>query len=385
MKDSKLFLFLTLYMILIFTNCYHENNINDIQPTKVDPFLKGAFFVAPSGYRDAKTGLIVMYDKDGNVIKQMDVGSTTMNFKPWIYADGTIRYSYLKYDQDMYHMPNVGYNAGKVVVLNQDFQEIKRITLLPFGNRTASDNNALDGHDFILLSDNHYIVMAYFEKIVNNIPTELKAVSNCKVVAPIIQEVENGKVIWEWDGTKEPELYGTSVENNDFSQNAVPQDYAHLNSIFIDPKDKNVVVSFRNMNQIMKIDHETSQILWRLGGKNSDFPMTAEQKFLRQHDAHFLADGKTLLLFDNGDSAERPSSRIVEFALDEKNKKITNYKSMYLPDKSFSQYMGSVIKTDSSYFISCGSDPRVIEVNLTTGQKTFEKQLILPSYRAYRF
>jgi hypothetical protein len=58
---------------------------------------------------------------------------------------------------------------------------------------------------------------------------------------------------------------------------------------------------------------------------------------------------------------------------------------MYLPDKSFSQYMGSVIKTDSSYFIGCGSDPRVIEVNLRTGQKIFEKQLILPSYRAYRY
>ena len=189
----------------------------------------------------------------------------------------------------------------------------------------------------------------------------------------------------EWDGTNEPELYATSVENNDYQNGILPQDYAHLNSIFIDPKDNNLILSFRNMNQVVKIHRVSGKILWRLGGKNSDFAMTAEQKFLRQHDAHFQPDGKTMILFDNGDASERPFTRIVEFTLDEKNKTITKYQSMYLPDRSFSQYMGSVIKTDSTYFIGCGGDPRVIEVSLATGQKIFEKKLAFPSYRAYRY
>lgn len=385
MKKSILLITLSaLSTALFFTSCSNDIAIDsEVQPTKVVVPPTGEFLVSPSGYRNPSSGLIIVYDKAGNVMKQVDVGSTTMNFRKWVFADGTVRYSFLKYDQSMYHMPYVGYNAGEIVILNQDFQEINKILLLPYGTRTAADNNALDGHDFILLSDTHYIVMAYFEKAVNNISAD--AVPNCRVVAPIIQEVENGKVIWEWDGTNEPELYTTSVENNDYQNGILPQDYAHLNSIFIDPKDNNVVLSFRNLNQVVKIDRKTSKILWRLGGKNSDFAMTTEQKFLRQHDAHFEEDGKTMILFDNGDAKERPFTRIVEFTLDEKNKTITKYQSMYLPDRSFTQYMGSVIKTDSSYFIGCGGDPRVIEVNLATGQKIFEKKLALPSYRAYRY
>jgi arylsulfate sulfotransferase len=376
---------LALCSVLFFTNCSTYYPLDEPIPEAVVKQPTGEFLVSPSGYRNPTSGIIAIYDKSGNMMKQIDIGSTSMDFKKWVLADGKVRYSYLKFDKNVPHMAGVGYNAGDIIILDQDFQEIKKITLLPHADRTAADNNALDGHDFILISDTHYIAMAYFEKKVNNIPSILDPTPNCRVAAPIIQEVENGKVIWEWDGTNEPELYETSVELNNFSTGTTPQDYAHLNAMYIDPKDNNLVLSFRNMNQILKLERNTNKILWRLGGKNSDFPITTEQKFLRQHDAHFLADGKTIILFDNGDLKERPYTRIVEFTLDEKNKKITNYKSMYLPDRSFTQFMGSVIKTDSTYFIGCGGDPRVMEVNLATGQKIFEQKLALPSYRAYRY
>jgi arylsulfate sulfotransferase len=385
MKNSKLLPFLAFGLILLFSNCSKSYSLDVIQPTVSSPVPTGDFLVAPSGYRDAATGLIIVYDKTGAVKTQIDIGSTSMNFRKWVYADGTTRYSYLKYDANKLHLANVGYNAGEIIILDENFKQINSLTLLPFNGRTAADNNALDGHDFILISDTHYIVMAYFEKAVNNIPASLNPIANCKVVAPIIQEVENGKVVWEWDGTNVPELYTTSVEGNDFTTGALTQDYAHLNSIFLDPKDNNVVVSFRNLNQLMKINHTTSEIMWRLGGKNSDFPVSDDQKFLRQHDAHFLADDKTMILFDNGDITERPYTRIQEFTLDETNKTVTATKSMDMPNKTFSRYMGSVVKTDSSYFIGCGADPRVIEVSLSTNQTIFEKQLALPSYRAYRY
>jgi arylsulfate sulfotransferase len=385
MRKSNAFLVLALCItVLLFNSCSTYYDLDAPTPVVVVPKPTGEFLVAPAGYRDPNAGMLAIYDKNGNTMKQIETGSTTMDFKKWVLKDGKVRYSYLKYDKNVYHMPNVGYNAGQIIILDQDLKEINSLTLIPNAERTATDNNALDGHDFILLSDNHYISMAYFEKAVNNIPAELGAKENCKVVAPIIQEVENGKVIWEWDGTNEPELYKTSVEGNNYQSN-LTQDFAHLNSMFIDPKDNNMVLSFRNMNQVLKIDRKSGQIIWRLGGKNSDFPMTSEQKFLRQHDAHFLEDGKTLIMFDNGDLAERPFTRIAEYTLDEKTKRITKYKSMYLPDRSFSRYMGSVMKTDSSYFIGCGADPRVIEMNHSTGEKMFEQQLTLPSYRAYRY
>jgi arylsulfate sulfotransferase len=382
MKKFNLLLSSAFLMTLLFSNC---NKTDVILPTVVLPLPTGDFLVSPSGYRDTSSGLIIVYDKTGGVKTQIDIGSTSMNFRKWVYADGTVRYSYLKYDHNMYQMPNVGYNAGEIVILDEGFKQINSITLLPNGSRTATDNNALDGHDFILISDTHYIVMAYFEKAVNNIPASLNPIPNCKVVAPIIQEVSNGRVVWEWDGTNVPELYTSSIESNDFTTGKLTQDYVHLNAITIDPKDNNLVISFRNLNQVIKINHTTSEIMWRLGGKNSDFALTSDQTFLRQHNAHFLEDGKTMILFDNGDLTERPYTRIQEFVLDETKKVVTSAKSMDLPNKTFSQYMGSVVKTDSTYFIGCGADPRVIEVNFTTGQTIFEKKLTLPSYRTYRY
>ena len=47
-------------------------------------------------------------------------------------------------------------------------------------------------------------------------------------------------------------------------------DYVHLNSIGVDP-DGNLLVSSRNTHTIYKIDRSSGQIIWRLGGKHSDF------------------------------------------------------------------------------------------------------------------
>lgn len=385
MKKSRVLPILGCFMVLLFSNCKKDASTGVVVPKVVTPVPTGDFLVSPSGYRDATTGIIAVYDKAGNVKTQIDIGSTSMNFRKWVYADGTVRYSYLKYDASKPHLANVGYNAGEIVILNENFKQINSLSLLTNGTRTDNDNNALDGHDFILLSDTHYIAMAYFEKAVNNIPASLNPIANCKVVAPIIQEVNNGSVVWEWDGTTVPELYMTSVEGNDFTTGALTQDYAHLNAITIDPKDNNLVLSFRNLNQVIKLNRSTNKIIWRLGGVNSDFPLTADQKFLRQHNPHFLADDKTMILFDNGDLTERPYSRIQEFVLDEANKVVKNAQSMDLPNRTFTRYQGSIDKTDSTYFIGCGGDPRVIEVNYTTGQTVFEKILALPSYRAYRY
>ncbi len=376
----------TLCALTIFTSCSKKETLDPTVTTaSYVPPITGQYLASPSGYRDAKLGFLSIYDKSGSIIKQIDAGSTTMNFRKWYYEDGTVRYTYLRYDATKPHVATVGYNAGQIIVLNDSLKEINRLSLLPFGSRTATDNDALDGHDFILLSDKHYISMAYFEKAVNNIPSSLKPIANCKVIAPIIQEVNNGVVVWEWDGTNTPELYTTSIEGNDFTTGASTQDYAHLNAMVIDSKDNNLIVSFRNLNQVAKIQRGTNNIMWRLGGKNSDFPVTADQKFLRQHNAHFLADGKTMLIFDNGDSKERPYTRIAEFVLDETNKTVTNYSRMDMPNRTFSQYQGSVEKTDSSYFIGAGGDPRIIEVNRSTGVTILETKLSYPSYRAYRY
>lgn len=140
----------------------------------------------------------------------------------------------------------------------------------------------------------------------------------------------------------------------------------------------------RNTNQVIKISRTDGQIIWRLGGTNSDFPMTADMKFLRQHHATLTDNNKTLLLFDNGEATQRPYTRVLEFQLNTDSKQIASFKAFTLPDKMFVQFTGSVQKRGETYFLGCGGTSKVMEVNYNTNHISFLKTLPSPCYRALK-
>jgi hypothetical protein len=155
--------------------------------------------------------------------------------------------------------------------------------------------------------------------------------------------------------------------------------------MYIDSSDHNIVCSFRNQNQILKINRSSGAVLWRLGGKNSDFPLFSDQVFLRQHDANPTDNNQTLLIFDNGEATLRPESRVLEFKLDESNKKVLSFKSFTIPEP-FTYYMGSVQKIGEEYFIGGGSANYILEINYVTGEKIKEfRGDAYSTYRAYSF
>ena len=53
---------------------------------------------------------------------------------------------------------------------------------------------------------------------------------------------------------------------------APPYDYFHINSIDVEPNG-NFLVSARNTHTVYEIDRKTKKVLWRLGGKKSDFKL----------------------------------------------------------------------------------------------------------------
>lgn len=327
-------------------------------------------------------GKLMVLDKKGKKIWEKNMPGASIDFRKW-QVNGKVRYTYMEIDRTV-GTPPLGIWPTTAVVLNESYQEIKRLRLLPFNSRLSSDPTVLDGHDIIFLDDNHYITLAYFEKAVNNIPASLNPVANCKVVAAIIQEVINDQVVWEWESTNFPELYSSSVEGNVFSNGNVMHDYIHMNSMYVDPTDGNLICSNRNSNQILKISRTDGGILWRLGGTDSNFPMTGDMKFLRQHHATLTDNNQTLLLYDNGHITERPFSRVLEFRLNEATKTINGFKAFKVPQNIFSQFMASVQKRGDTYFIGAGSEPKILEVNYITNQINFQMQLTDLSYRAYK-
>ena len=328
------------------------------------------------------TGNLLVLDQNGHIIKEKALTSRADDFQKWT-INGQTRYSYLLAEGD-YATGGPGTEEGYDVICDSNFNEISQAKFLSPGNIDNPGNDRLDVHDFILLGDNHYMAISDQLENPTNIPDSLHPSSKVTVTACLIQEVNNGQVVFQWDGTKYPELYSSSVENNNFSDSTDVMDYMHMNSICIDPNDNNIICSFRNLNEIIKINRVTGDIMWRLGGKYSDFPLTPDQDFLRQHYARFTDDNQTLMFVDNGEATLRPYSRILEFQLDETQKVVKNFTAFNIPD-AFIQYAGSVKKENGNYFIGGGAGNYALEVNYTTNQVYLRINQSYPSYRALKY
>lgn len=267
-------------------------------------------------------------------------------------------------------------------VLDEEFREIDRISLIPFNGSTFAE---VDLHELLMLDVGHYVVPAYVPKQVNNDPTRPGQTVN--VTAAVIQEIQNGSVVMQWDSTDYPELYAFSTAGNG-------NDYAHLNSIDIDPRDGHFVASFRHLDCVMKIHRTTGEILWILGGPGDQFGLTPDQRISHGHDARMSANGG-LTLFDNGNAFLR--SRVVRVTLDESAKTVLTFESFTL-DGHFSSFMGSAQFLDANTLVAGWGGRRTTESDVTewdvgTGTKRMEiwlndndtPSIRMLSYRARKY
>jgi hypothetical protein len=80
-------------------------------------------------------------------------------------------------------------------------------------------------------------------------------------------------------------------------------DYFHVNSVDKNTTEGNYLISGRHVSAIYKLDGETGEIIWQIGGKHSNFSFGDELEFAFQHDARFQGregDIQYISLFDNG-------------------------------------------------------------------------------------
>jgi hypothetical protein len=105
--------------------------------------------------------------------------------------------------------------------------------------------------------------------------------------------------------------------------------WTHGNALDLAP-DGNLIVSFRNLGEITKINTATGAVVWRLGGRRNEFTFveSAGATFAGQHSARAFAPGAVLLLDNLGDTA---ASRAERYVLDETRKTarlVRSYESM---------------------------------------------------------
>jgi hypothetical protein len=166
---------------------------------------------------------------------------------------------------------------------------------------------------------------------------------------------------------------------------AMPYDYFHINSIDVD-HDGNLLVSSRTTFTVYKIDRKSGEVIWRLGGKKSDFEMGAGTRTAYQHDARRQRDG-TITIFDNGSVNEVEQSRGIVVELDEDAMTATLVREYTHPDKVLSATQGNVqVLENANVFVGWGSEPHMSEFDRGGGllfSAAFPAES--ESYRAFRF
>ncbi len=349
--------------------------------------LPGNFFLSFVYSRN-----IVMLDGKGNIVwskheEQPDKDAHTgwWDFKKHV-IDGKTYYSY--HDQiwtyDNYGF--LGYAPGERVILDEDFNEVKRIK---FEKSDVVEKDApLDGHDFLMIDLDHYILSGYIKDTVKNNPDYPDGSS---VVYSYLQEVKDGEVVWDWKSVDYPELYKLTVTDgdptaNDFANKKtdVP-DYIHFNAMRIDD-DGDLICSFRNLSTILCLDRtkQDDQIKWKLSGKADEFGLAGDQKTSCQH--YVTLDGEYISAFSNGNDKER--TRLLAYKIDKEKKAAELVRMNYIQGK-YSSACGSLQHiSDELYTIGWGrteNDAECMSVyDFAAGKKLMSIELANKDNFTYR-
>jgi len=178
---------------------------------------------------------------------------------------------------------------------------------------TAANGLTGDIHEFMITPRNTALFTVY-----RRAPYDLSKLGGPmfgRVAEGIIQEVDiaTGRLLFEWHslGHVAPRESYEPVPTR-----ALTYDYFHVNAVDIDT-DGDLLVSARNTHAVYKIRRSDGHVLWRLGGKRSDFALAPRARFAWQHDIRRQPD-KTLTLFDNQAVHPRPRghSRVLVLRLD---------------------------------------------------------------------
>ena len=273
------------------------------------------------------------------------------------------------------------YMDGFITVLDSNYQVVKTFRV------PGADT---DSHDSLMLPNGNVFMLSYQDVVTDM--TRFGGSPSAIVTDIHIVEIDNsGTVIFDWKGLDHFQIDETTSDVNLRAAPPEEIDYVHANSIELAP-DGNIILSCRHLDAVIKINYQTGDIIWRLGGKKSDFVFLNDSLGgpSHQHCARMLANGN-LLMFDNGNLHNPPVSRAVEYQLDEASspKTATLFWEFRNDPPIFSAATGSAQRlANGNTFIGWGviSSPAATEV-APDGTKVLE--MALPpgmfSYRAFKF
>jgi hypothetical protein len=268
----------------------------------------------------------------------------------------------------------LGWGYGDYPVLDETYREIARVK--------AANGFQADLHDMQITPEGTALVMAY-----DRVFADLRSVGGVRrgvVMNNVLQEIDlkTGLVLFEWHSLGNVALNDSVIR----PRGRLSWGYFHLNSVDVDT-DGNLIISSRNTCAIYKLDRTTGEIMWTLGGEESDFRMNRRTRFCLQHDARRAGNG-VITLFDNsaGPPEFRGQSRGIKLAVDERRKTVRLLEQYRHPAKFLAPNQGSTrVLPNGNVLVGWGQFPFFTEYS-AAGRLLFGGRLTKGkgNYRAIR-
>ena len=326
----------------------------------------GYIFYSPFGIMNFSPTYLIITDKYGTPVFYRKVDETAFDFKE--LNDSTL--TYFSLGRNQYYIMNNSYDI--------------------IDSASMQNSYVTDFHDMIRLENKHTFLMSYdFQKI--RMDTVIAGGdSDATVIGTVVQELDEDKnVVLQWRSWDHLKITNATYDIN-LRQSRI--DYVHTNSIEID-YDGNILLSNRYYDEIIKINRQTGNTIWRLGGKyskNNQFTFLNDPDgFSHQHDVRRLPNGN-ITLFDNGNLHSPRYSRVTEYQVDEVNKSVSLVWEYKNDPETYSPAMGGARRlSNNNTIIGWGALTTSVSISEVQTDGTISFYLTLPdtliNYRAFKF
>ncbi|MBA7495356.1 hypothetical protein ES702_05938 [subsurface metagenome] len=343
----------------LYPSTLYVNTTGDVTP--------GYIFMSP--YQTYQAGATI-YDTDGEVVWFSfgdTLGSNVHDFQVCQYGGS----DHLCFTQGLQYL---GYSRGSSTIMDTNLTTVRTV-------QSLNGLSPLDQHEFNIVGNSSLIIVYHPERYdlsAFNVTTGEGWIMNT-----IFQDIslETGELLFEWspidhvaltEGYVLPnttEVVGTALSATS------PWDYFHMNSVDKDG-DGNYLISARHTNTLYKINGSDGSVIWRCGGRQSDFEFLNGLNWSSQHDARWLYQNEStevISLFDNASNgfqvtADRSAGYIVQINKNAQPPNVELLRSYPAPDGqviSSSQGSLQILNPDdylnSNVFIGWGSQPIVTE------------------------
>jgi hypothetical protein len=249
-----------------------------------------------------------------------------------------------------------GHGEGEAVIADASYRVRQVIR--------AHNGLMADLHEFYITPQGTALITAY-RRHSNVDLRERGGPANGYLLSGVAQEIDiaTGELLFEWDSyrprhTPVPVCETYERVGDGYGTSARPFNYFHINSIAPDA-DGDLLISARNTWAVYKVSRKNGSIVWRMGGKKSDFSMGPGSRFFWQHHVRTHGHGK-FTVFDNGTTFREKRSRALVLRVDTAAMHVTLRKAYVHPGEVvLAATMGSAqTLPDGGMFVGWGDQPR---------------------------